>query len=483
MKKFISFISFFFCISGFLSAQWSQYNLPYNGIAYRMNFYDLNNGISTGLTYNNYSGRIYYTTNSGANWLSSVYPQDLRAITCVQYINSSTVYACGAQNNFSDKIFSTNFPNFFNLNNNRNYLKGIIPGWEYYKGVLLKSTNAGINWSKVGRLDSLSGYINGIHFFDANTGYAVIDTNPSGYPKFCKTTNGGVNWQKLFKLDSNFFTENINFINLNTGFFSGYIFGLGNSGGSIYKTTNGGINWTQKRFGFTNDIFEISFFNSNTGVAIGAPNNGTIGTKVFRTTNTGSTWDSVFYYPNYLPQFIKTLGGTGISLSALYHMNDTSTGFSGMSTIKSTDYGLTWTAKTYTVNKLFVDGKLIDPNNFFLSGGDVGTSAVILKSTNGGGVFVNKISEEIPEKMFLYQNYPNPFNPVTKIRYEVPKAGQVSIKVYDVLGKEITVLVRENLSPGIYEAEFDGSSYSSGIYYYRIFCNGNTDTKKMMMIK
>jgi len=483
MKKFIAIVSVLFCFSGILFAQWSQYNLPYNGIAYRMNFYDLNNGISTGLTYNNYSGRIYYTTNSGANWLSSFYPQDLRAITSVQYVNSSTVYACGAQNNFSDKIFNTNFGNPFRQRKIGNFIKGIIPGWEYYKGVLLKSTDAGINWSKIGRLDSLSGYINGIHFFDANTGYAVIDTNPSGYPKFCKTTNGGVNWQKLFRLDSNFITENINFINLNTGFFSGYIFNPENSGCSIYKTTNGGINWTQKKFGFTNDILEISFFNSTTGVAIGAPNNGTIGTKIFRTTNTGTTWDSVFYFPDYLPQFIKTLNGTGISFSALYLATDTMTVFSGMSTIKSTDYGLTWTAKTYTVNKLFVDGKLIDPNNFFLCGGDIGTPAVILKSTNGGGVFVNKISEEIPDRINLFQNYPNPFNPATNIKYQITGNKNVLLKVYDVLGKEIAVFVNEKQSPGVYEVTFDGSIYPSGIYYYKIFCNGKSDIKKMMMIK
>ncbi|HZW40366.1 MAG TPA: T9SS type A sorting domain-containing protein [Ignavibacteriaceae bacterium] len=83
----------------------------------------------------------------------------------------------------------------------------------------------------------------------------------------------------------------------------------------------------------------------------------------------------------------------------------------------------------------------------------------------------------------LEQNYPNPFNPSTKIKYTLPKQGLVIIKVYDVLGKEIMNLVNEEKPSGEYEVEFDGSSLSSGIYFYQIQAGEFLDTKKMVLMK
>ncbi|MGE5437702.1 MAG: T9SS type A sorting domain-containing protein [Syntrophothermus sp.] len=80
-------------------------------------------------------------------------------------------------------------------------------------------------------------------------------------------------------------------------------------------------------------------------------------------------------------------------------------------------------------------------------------------------------------------SYPNPFNPSTKIQYSIPKLGLVSIKVYDILGKEITQLVNEVKQPGRYEVEFDGSSLSSGIYFYQIQSENYLMTKKMILMK
>ena len=95
---------------------------------------------------------------------------------------------------------------------------------------------------------------------------------------------------------------------------------------------------------------------------------------------------------------------------------------------------------------------------------------------------------KIPTEFKLYQNYPNPFNPVTKIRFEVPLIkgglkGVVSLKIYDVLGKEITTLVNEKKSPGSYEISFDGSNLPSGVYYYKIIANEFSDVKCMIIIK
>lgn len=105
---------------------------------------------------------------------------------------------------------------------------------------------------------------------------------------------------------------------------------------------------------------------------------------------------------------------------------------------------------------------------------------------------INQISSSVPDKFYLAQNYPNPFNPSTTIKYEIPndfspltKGGLrgVSLKVFDLLGREIITLVNEFQSPGTYEVTFDGSSYASGIYFYKLTVGDFTAVKKMILIK
>jgi hypothetical protein len=80
----------------------------------------------------------------------------------------------------------------------------------------------------------------------------------------------------------------------------------------------------------------------------------------------------------------------------------------------------------------------------------------------------DEISEPIVSSFQLYQSYPNPFNPITNISFYIPDFGFVSLKVYDVLGNEIAALVNEEKPAGSYEVQFDGSSLSSGIYFYQL---------------
>ena len=81
------------------------------------------------------------------------------------------------------------------------------------------------------------------------------------------------------------------------------------------------------------------------------------------------------------------------------------------------------------------------------------------------------------------QNYPNPFNPSTKIQYAIPRAGDVQLVVYDVIGRQVATLVNEFKTAGIYTVDFNASSLSSGIYFYRIKSGSFTDTKKMLLVK
>ena len=94
----------------------------------------------------------------------------------------------------------------------------------------------------------------------------------------------------------------------------------------------------------------------------------------------------------------------------------------------------------------------------------------------------------MPEKFSLSQNYPNPFNPFTKITYNIPSLQgnhvfNVSLKVYDLMGKEIRTLVNQKQSAGTYEINFDGSNYASGIYFYTLTTDYYKETKKMILIK
>ncbi len=102
---------------------------------------------------------------------------------------------------------------------------------------------------------------------------------------------------------------------------------------------------------------------------------------------------------------------------------------------------------------------------------------------NPGTVGVENKLSNLPTSYSLSQNFPNPFNPVTKINFALPKQGFVTLKVFDILGREIKTLVNEMKNAGIYSVDFNASEYSSGVYFYRLETNGFSDIKRMMLIK
>jgi hypothetical protein len=100
-------------------------------------------------------------------------------------------------------------------------------------------------------------------------------------------------------------------------------------------------------------------------------------------------------------------------------------------------------------------------------------------------VGVQQITNSVPDKFSLEQNYPNPFNPTTKIRFSLPVSSDAPVKlvIFDALGKEVETLVNENLKAGIYEVDFDGSIFASGVYYYKLNAGNFAETRKMILIK
>ena len=109
--------------------------------------------------------------------------------------------------------------------------------------------------------------------------------------------------------------------------------------------------------------------------------------------------------------------------------------------------------------------------------------ACVVKLSGAGDdpVYANQDNSEF--KFELNQNYPNPFNPITTIKYSIRERGFVSLKIYNVLGKEIKTLVNEEKPSGNYEINFNAENLSSGIYFYKLQAGSFVKTKKMILLK
>ena len=167
--------------------------------------------------------------------------------------------------------------------------------------------------------------------------------------------------------------------------------------------------------------------------------------------------------------------------------NDNGTTWQQLSSYSGTN--LTWTKQLFDISSM-----VNHSNNFrirFRLYSDANTTAsgwyvddIKITTYNGGVTGVEENHNGLlPVKYSLDQNYPNPFNPSTQINYSVAKSGLVKISVYDILGREVNVLVNEVKNPGFYSVDFNGSSLSSGLYFYKMESNGFVDTKKMTLIK
>src|SRR5690606_26695504 len=191
--------------------------------------------------------------------------------------------------------------------------------------------------------------------------------------------------------------------------------------GYVAKTTNLGLNWTEHQTGISDDVNDIFFSNNQTGYCVGSDGG------IVKTTNGGVNW-------------IIQNSGTTRSLNEIWFSNE-DTGFIA------------------------------------------GDSGLLLVTHNGGVTSLNQSYGYIPENFILHQNYPNPFNPATKIKFDLPKAGLVSLKIYNLLGQEVSELVNQNLNAGVYEYSFDGGGLPSGVYFCRLEGNGFIETKRMMLVK
>jgi len=357
--------------------------------------------------------------------------------------------------------------------------------WSYSNtGGLLKTTNAGVNWEIV----TPPGAAWDLSFLDDNTGY--IDFY-NGMDRTCKTSNGGINWVQQ---DSLYDLYGLRFFDVNTGFVAAKY-------GGGKRTTNGGNNWTYfPSSGCWHQIVSICCLTAESYVVGGS--------GFSKTTNSGTNWintpvvdDGAIYFFNattgiwasYSGRIYKTTNAgnnwftfDSINTSSLDYRNimfvNENTGYLSAHynyIYKTTNGGHNWSQQVINSSNGIEYVYFINPNTGYAGG----YNGAIYKTTTGGTVFVNKISTEIPSAYSLSQNYPNPFNPSTVVRFSLSVVSNVVLKVYDVNGREVEVLVNERLQPGTYQTDWNGSKYSSGVYFYKIQAGDFSETKRMLLIK
>jgi hypothetical protein len=151
--------------------------------------------------------------------------------------------------------------------------------------------------------------------------------------------------------------------------------------------------------------------------------------------------------------------------------------------LKTTNAGTTWSPQLSGTSQhlrsvYFTDGT---------TGYAVGENGTIIKITSGGSTSVistpGLADKIIPVAFTLEQNYPNPFNPTTSIGYQLSANSFTTLKIYDMIGREVATLVNEAKEAGTYTAQFDGARFSSGIYFARLSSLGKTQMRKLLLLK
>lgn len=333
---------------------------------------------------------------------------------------------------------------------------------------IFRTTNGGTSWDTV--FTQPGGFINAIRMVDATNGFATGD--PVGNWTVLKTTNGGASWARIATEPAAIGTE--------TGTQNGlsvvganHIWFNSGQGGRIYRSTDGGATWSTGIAPFT-ATSNVWFNDAQYGVATSSSSN-----AVARSTDGGATWSSV------------TVAGSGFLIACGGAGTDDFWYARGTSIYRSTDRGATF-ASAFTGTGTYVGLSFV--------GYGSGVSGWGCTSTGGIAGFYGSLTGvdgqqgEVPAVFALMQNYPNPFNPSTSIRYALPQAAHVAVRIYNLLGQEIALLKDEVQTAGAYDVVWhgknsSGQSVASGVYLYRLEAtpvNGGAtfnSFKKMVLVK
>jgi photosystem II stability/assembly factor-like uncharacterized protein len=384
------------------------------------------------------SGSIFCTSDGGLNWIQQ-------------------------QSNTTNKIMR-----LFFLDDNRAWALAWAEGGasanSFYGTEILKTTDGGENWS-VEQYREENVFLRGIYFLDTLNGFA------GGVPaQFLETTNGGLTWERA-NIDSGTFSQfpviDFKFYNQLYGFACGGRFDIA---GVIWRTTTGGDNWTAIDAQYTppDDLWDIHFFDSLNVMAVGGDPD-FFGVGIMQSTDAGISWD---YYE---------IGVYGQALAVSFRTENEGWAVVPQSEafVATFDYGVNWltyltpdSSKLYDI--IFTDS---------LTGYAVGQEGVIVKYKYQPPDFVNENLLPVVGDFILYQNFPNPFNPSTSISYYLSEPGQVSVKIYNILGTHIATLIEDYKSSGNHSVLWNAENEPSGVYYFQLNMNGKMATRKMVLLK
>ncbi|HCN37216.1 MAG TPA: hypothetical protein DIS94_05835 [Bacteroidetes bacterium] len=420
------------------------------------------------LSFAGYTGKIW-VRESG--WLRTINTTTYNTFNRINFLNANTGIMAGTNGAVSKSIDGGNtwVQNVINPNvifygmDFINSSTGFICG---ERGTIYRTTNGGQTWQL--RNENFIYWLNAVNMINNSTGFAV------GYNGIIlMTTNAGGLWlEDVISPGEQFF--DIEFINNNTGY---------SCSNKLYKSTDGGLSWVYTNFSIPIGFHDINFLNENTGFIVGQVNSGD-GGKIFKSTNGGNSWMEKFYAeePFYSIKFQNET--TGFATAGRGSIYKTING--GETWFRVFRNGLLGEQGLVNHNIMYRDVAFRTSSEIYFTG----SYGNVLISDNGGSVNVNQISSALPEGYELQQNYPNPFNPETKIRYNLKTQGDVSLKVFDMMGREVKSLVNRQQTAGSYEVSFNGAGLSSGVYFYRITVtpeNSNSfvyiDTKKMLLVK
>ncbi len=504
MKKIFFTVTILLMVTMKANSQWFlQYSDP-DGYFLDIDFTSADNGWVAGLW------KMIKTTDGGNSWDTLIQrPQSNTTIQAISFANNSigwyieqngddnhcTIYK--TLNGGSDWFPQYTSPQFTLIwdmqfiNQNNGFAVGLNPTFP----VLWKTTDGGNTWNIITIDNVYAPLLRTLFFLDTWIGWAAGDG-------IYKTTDGGYSWNMLVGPYSEYIFD-IQFTTSNIGWYSD-LFG-------IKKTTDGGSTWIQQALGgdgwHTSSLY---FIDSDTGYF--CPFNG-----VLKTTDSGSSWevqiqdyslnlsDVCFVDPNngwisgYSPGRIFNTNNGGIPVELISFTGNVIEG----------KVQLTWSTAAETNNQGFEilrftqkdnndwdkvgyipgNGTTTEPQfySFIDESLQPGKYQYRLKQIDFDGSFeYSNIIEVVigtPTEFSLEQNFPNPFNPITRIHYQITQTSIVTLKVYDVLGNEVTTLVNEEKTSGSYEIEFSGNDLPSGVYFYQLQAGSFVETNKMVLIK
>ncbi len=289
-------------------------------------------------------------------------------------------------------------------------LKDVFP----FNSVLLKTTNGGDDWTSEDFPDS-SKLIRTIFFFDSLNGFV-------GGSYIAHTSDGGNSWTGS-DIDSNmvsgFPVYKFNFLNRQFGYACG---GRLDVAGVVWRTTNFGLNWSAQGIS-ADEVFDIFVFDSLNAITLSGDPEGLFPIADLKTKDAGINWE------------YKELPFYGLSFNIDFRTHNEGWSASGYKFLLTTDRGETWDEFETPDSAVVYDLQFTDAR----TGYAVGEQGVILKLDP---TLVDVENESgFPEEFILSQNYPNPFNPRTTIGFQLSVSGNISLKVYDVLGNELQHLL------------------------------------------